>query len=153
MNFIAQNYDYWRAGHIISVIAWMAGLLYLPRLFIYHFNAEKGGELEASLITQEHRLLRIIMNPAFVLTWIFGILLIISNAERAGGWSIFLQGPWLFKFTLVSIMTGLHHYFAYARKQFSKGERPLTQKQWRILNELPALLMIIIVLIATVWLR
>ncbi len=153
MNFIAENYDIWRAGHILTVIAWMAGLLYLPRLFIYHFSAKPDGELETCLIAQEHRLLRMIMNPAFVLVWGFGILLIIANAGRAGGWSVFLSWPWVFKFSLITVMTVLHHYFALMRKQFAKGERPLSEKKWRIINELPAVLAIFIVVIAVVWLR
>lgn len=153
MQFLAQNYDYWRAGHILMVIAWMAGLLYLPRLFIYHFNAIKDGELEKSLILQEVRLLRMIMNPAFVLTWVFGVLLIFSNVGRFGGWSVFLTLPWALKFTLISLMSGVHHYYALARKKFANGERPKTQKHWRVVNEIPAVLAIFIVLIAVVWLR
>lgn len=153
MNFLAENYDIWRAGHLISVIAWMAGMLYLPRLFVYHMRAIKGGELETSLLVQERKLLQIIMNPAFVLTWVFGILLVLSNAGRAGGWSIFLAWPWISKLILISIMTGLHHYFALARKKFAAGERPLTEKTWRMVNEIPAILMIFIVIIAVVWLH
>ncbi|PHS28097.1 MAG: TIGR00701 family protein [Robiginitomaculum sp.] len=153
MNFLAENYDIWRAGHILSVIGWMAGLLYLPRLFIYHFKAKSGGELETSLIVQEQKLLRMIMNPAFVLTWVFGILLIFSNAGRAGGWSIFLAWPWILKFTLITLMTLLHHYFAIARKHFAAGKRPLSEKKWRFINEAPAVLAILIVIIAVVWIR
>lgn len=153
MQFFAQYYDYWRAGHILMIIAWMAGLLYLPRLFIYHFNAKPGGELESSLILQEVRLLRLIMNPAFILSWVFGILLVLSNAGRYGGWAGFLTVPWAIKFVLISLMTAMHHYYALARKKFAKGERPKTQKHWRIVNEVPAVLAIIIVLVATVWLR
>ncbi len=153
MSFLAENYDYWRAGHILSVIAWMAGLLYLPRLFVYHFSAKRGGELEASLVLQEERLLRIIMNPAFVLTWVFGILLVFSNAGRAGGWFVFLTPPWITKFILISLMTGMHHFYALARKQFAEGKRPYTEKQWRIINEIPAILAILIVMTAVVWIR
>ncbi len=153
MIFLAEHYDYWRAGHILSVIAWMAGLLYLPRLFIYHYGAKKGGELEETLILQEQRLLRVIMNPAFVLTWVFGILLVFSNAGRAGGWEIFLSWAWISKFTLITIMTLLHHYFAIVRKKLAQGERPLSQTKWRFINELPALLAVFIVLIAVVWIR
>jgi protoporphyrinogen IX oxidase len=153
MNFMAEYYDVWRAGHIFSVMAWMAGLLYLPRLFVYHFKAKPGGELEASLIVQERKLLQIIMNPAFVLTWIFGIMLIFSDAGRAGGWSIFASPPWITKFVLVSAMTGVHHYYAIARKRFARNERPLSEKKWRILNEMPAALAILIILTAVVWIR
>jgi len=153
MEFLAQNYDWWRAGHIISVIAWMAGMLYLPRLFVYHFRARPGDELDKTLIIQEQKLLRLIMNPAFVLTWIFGVLLVFSNAGRAGGWSLFLSPPWAVKFTLVIIMTVVHHGFALARKRFAGGGRPLSEKAWRILNEVPAILMIFIVLTAVVWIH
>ena len=152
MDFLAQNYDWWRAGHIISVIAWMAGLLYLPRLFIYHFNAVKGGELDKTLIVQEQKLLRLIMNPAFVLTWVFGLLLVFSDAGRLG-WESFLAPAWAVKFTLISTMTAVHHGFALARKRFARGERPLSSKAWRVINEVPAVLMIFIVLTAVVWIH
>ena len=95
MSWTGLFYDPLRALHIISVIFWMAGMLYLPRLFVYHHTAQKGGELESSLLTQERKLLKVIINPAMIATWTFGILLIFANAERANGWSIFASPWWL----------------------------------------------------------
>ena len=79
---LAAAYDWLRALHILSVIAWMAGLLYLPRLYVYHAMAEPGGEFDRTVKDQERRLLKLIMNPAMIASWIFGLLLIWSNAER-----------------------------------------------------------------------
>lgn len=146
-------YDWLRGLHILAVIAWMAGLLYLPRLFVYHCAAEPGGELDTVLKLQEHRLLKLIMNPAMIAAWIFGLLLIWSNAERAGGWSIFHEWDWLVKFTAIVLMTGLHHVFAVRKKHFEAGTNDWSQRKYRIYNEIPAILAIIIVLIATVALR
>lgn len=147
---ILAGYDWFRGLHILMVIAWMAGLLYLPRLFVYHCEAKPGGELDLTLKLQEHRLLKFIMNPAMIGAWIFGILLIWSNAERAGGWTIFLQWDWGVKFLAIVIMTGLHHIFAVRKKAFEAGTNDWPQRKYRIYNEIPAGLAIIIVLIATV---
>lgn len=150
---ILDGYDWFRAFHILSVIAWMAGLLYLPRLFVYHCNAQPGGELDTTLKLQERRLLKFIMNPAMVATWIFGLLLVWSNAERAGGWEIFLGWAWAGKFILISIMTGLHHVFALRFKHFEAGTNDWPDKRYRMLNEMPFLAAIFIVLIAVVVLK
>tara|TARA_R110000868_G_scaffold45045_1_gene149818 strand:- start:76127 stop:76582 length:456 start_codon:yes stop_codon:yes gene_type:complete len=150
---ILDGYDWFRALHILSVIAWMAGLLYLPRLFVYHCGAIPGGELDTTLKLQERRLLKLIMNPAMIATWIFGSLLIWSNAERAGSWTIFLSWAWMAKFLLVSAMTGLHHIIALRFKQFQAGTNTWPDRRYRILNELPFVLAILIVIIAVVVLR
>ncbi|WP_339746328.1 CopD family protein [uncultured Maricaulis sp.] len=147
---ILAAYDWLRALHILSVIAWMAGLLYLPRLFVYHCGAIPGGELDETLKLQEQRLLKIIMNPAMIATWVFGLLLIWSNAERAGGWSVFLSFAWFGKFALVSIMSGLHHVLALRYKRFQAGTNEWSDRRYRILNELPFVLAILIVIIAVV---
>jgi len=153
MSWTGLFYDPLRALHIISVIFWMAGMLYLPRLFVYHHTAQKGGELESSLLTQERKLLKVIINPAMLATWTFGILLIFANAERANGWSIFASPWWSAKFLLVLAMSGVHGFYAGAQKKFARGERPLSERRWRMLNEIPALMTIAIVLVAVVWLR
>jgi protoporphyrinogen IX oxidase len=150
---ILDGYDWFRALHILSVIAWMAGLLYLPRLFVYHCGAIPGGELDTTLKLQERRLLKLIMNPAMIATWIFGSLLIWSNAERAGSWTIFLSWAWAAKFLLVSAMTVLHHIIALRLKQFQAGTNSWPDRRYRILNELPFVLAILIVIIAVVVLR
>ncbi|MBR9825019.1 MAG: CopD family protein [Alphaproteobacteria bacterium] len=150
---ILEGYDWFRGLHILSFIAWMAGLLYLPRLFVYHCGAEADGELDATLKLQERRLLKLIMNPAMISTWIFGLLLVWSNAERAGGWEIFLSWAWAAKFILVFIMTGLHHLYALRFKHFEAGTNDWPHKRYRILNEMPFLAAIFIVLIATVALK
>ena len=148
-DFILAGYDWFRGFHILAVIAWMAGMLYLPRLFVYHCTATPGGELDETLKLQEHRLL----NPAMIAAWIFGLLLIWANAERSGGWSIFLQWDWMVKFGAIVLMTGLHHIFALRKKRFEAGTNDWPQRKYRIYNEIPAALAIVIVLIATVALR
>lgn len=150
---ILAAYDWLRAFHILAVIAWMAGLLYLPRLFVYHCSAKPGGELDETLKLQEHRLLKIIMNPAMIATWVFGLLLVWSNAERAGGWIIFLGWAWLAKFVLISVMTGIHHIYLARLKHFEAGTNDWSDKRYRILNEIPFALAILIVLIAVVALK
>ncbi|MBE9065031.1 CopD family protein [cf. Phormidesmis sp. LEGE 11477] len=150
---LISAYDWLRGFHILAVIAWMAGMLYLPRLFVYHCNAEPGGELDRVLKLQERRLLKLIMNPAMIAAWVFGALLIWSNAERAGGWSIFLEWDWLVKLAAISVMTGLHHVFAIRNQHFANGTNNWSQRKYRIYNEIPAVLAIVIVLIATVALR
>jgi len=143
-------YDWLRAFHILAVIAWMAGLLYLPRLYVYHCGAEPGGELDTTLKLQEQRLLKIIMNPAMIMAWLFGLALIWANMDRAGGWSIFLDWAWITKFVLIIAMTGLHHVFAARFKRFQADTNDWGHKQYRMLNEAPFVLAIAIVLIAVV---
>lgn len=128
-----------KAFHIVSVIAWMAGLLYLPRLFIYHFDVAPGSEASELFKVMEGRLLRIIMNPAMMLSWALGLYL---------AWTAFaFQGGWLHvKLLSVVLLTGVHVYYGRAWRAFQRDERPASQRHWRIANEAPALLMIVIVL-------
>ncbi len=153
MTGLALAYDWLRGLHVLAVIFWMAGLLYLPRLYVYHFQAEPGGELERTLITQQRRLYRGIMTPAMIAAWVFGILLLFSNAGRSGGWFFIHTLPWAVKLLGVVAMTGLHGFYGAARRKFAAGARPLSEKGWRLWNEAPAVLAIIIVLVATVALR
>ena len=146
-DFLIGGYDWFRAFHILSVIAWMAGLLYLPRLYVYHCDASPGGELDETLKLQEERLLRVIMNPAMIAVWVFGLLLIAVNVVR-GGWASFLDWAWISKFALVTAMTWIHHVYAVRRKRFADGTNDWPQKRYRMLNEVPFLLAIPIVLIA-----
>lgn len=152
-DWLLSGYDLLRGLHILAVIAWMAGLLYLPRLFVYHCDATPGGELDETLKLQEERLLRVIMNPAMIAVWVFGLLLVWSNAARSGDWSMFLTWPWISKLLLVSAMTWIHHVYALRRKAFAAGTNEWPQRRYRMLNEVPFLLAIFIVLIATIALR
>jgi putative membrane protein len=138
------DYDLLRGLHLIAVIAWMAGLLYLPRLYAYHVPAIAGGELDAALQRQERGLLRIIMNPAMIAAWIFGLLLIHARSAAV------LAEPWMIvKLAGVVLLTSWHMFLAAARKRFERGERPRTEKFWRMTNELPFLAAIVMVLAVT----
>jgi putative membrane protein len=137
-------YPWLRAFHILAVIAWMAGLLYLPRLYVYHMGAAAGGELDEALKAQERRLLRAIMNPAMIASWTFGVLMLAANP------GLLSQGFMHVKLLLVVLLTGLHHVYSTARKKFERGERPRTERTWRILNEAPAVLAILIVILVVV---
>ena len=126
--------------HIISVISWMCGLLYLPRLFVYHTKAKIGGELDQTLKIMEGRLLKLIMNPAMICSFIFGFWLI---------YLIGFSGGWLhFKLTLVITLAGFHGFLAKCRKNFSSGTNQRNEKFYRIINEVPTLLMIVIIFLA-----
>ena len=133
---------YIKAFHIIAVISWMAGLLYLPRLFVYHCAAPAGSQLSETLKLMERRLLRAIMNPAMVATWVFGLLLF-----SAQDWS---QG-WLHaKLALVTGLTAVHHLFARWRKDFAADRNQHPPRVYRLWNEVPTLLMIAIVILVVV---
>ena len=150
MTFLAQYYDLLRGLHIIAVIAWMAGMLYLPRLYVYHTRATPGSEMDATFQEMEGKLLRIIMTPAIGATWLFGLLLIGANTGlRGGDWSWLLQ-PWMIvKLVLVFAMSGWHGFLSKARKQFAAGANTRSEKFWRMSNELPFIGAIIIVLSVT----
>ena len=134
-------YSWLKALHIIAVVAWMAGLFYLPRLFVYHADAAPGSETSETFKTMEERLLNVIMNPALVATWIFGLL----TAASTGYWT----APWLHaKLALVVGLTVVHHLLARDRKAFARDERPHSARYYRILNEVPTIGLILIVLLA-----
>jgi len=136
-------YEWIRAFHIILVIFWMAGLLYLPRLFVYHWTAKVGSELDKVLQTQEEKLLKIIMAPAMLGALVFGIWLIYLRRD------VLSVSLWLYlKLFLVFCLFGYHGYLSSTRKKFAAGERPKTEKFFRMINEIPAILTIIIVLLA-----
>jgi putative membrane protein len=141
-------YDLLRGFHILSVIAWMAGLLYLPRLFAYHTKAEPGGEMDATFQTMERKLYRIIMNPAMIAAWTFGLGLIwVDGMGR--GWS-FLLMPWMLtKLAGIVFITWWHHYLGRARKAFAEHRNQRSEKFWRMTNELPFLAAIVMVLAVT----
>jgi protoporphyrinogen IX oxidase len=141
-------YDLARGLHIVAVIAWMAGLLYLPRLFIYHIK--HGGEPAVTSVfsVMERNLLRIIMNPAMGLAWIFGGWLLYLRISGQG-WEVLTQ-PWLItKLTGVVILTGYHHFLAARFKKLQAGQDIGTEKFWRMINELPILLALVMVISVT----
>ena len=146
--WLVGHYDLLRGLHILAVIAWMAGLLYLPRLFAYHANAQPGSELDETFRVMERKLMKIIMNPAFVATWVFGLTLIWVDGHMRG-WG-FLAQPWMIvKLAGVVFMTGWHHYLGVARKAFAAGRNRRSNKFWRMTNELPFLAAIAMVLAVT----
>jgi len=126
--------------HIISVIAWMAGMLYLPRLFVYHTTKEVGSDSSETFKIMERKLLNLIINPAAVFSYIFGFALIYSiGAENLG--QTWLQA----KIILVLVMSGLHGYFVKLTKDFEDDKRTKNHKFYRIINELPTVLLIIVI--------
>ncbi len=135
-----------KALHIIAVIAWMAGMLYLPRLFVYHASAKPGSELSETFKVMERRLLKLIINPAMIATWVFGLMLVWLMGKDA-----FFQAGWLHaKLVLVLVMSGLHGYFARLVKQFAADRNRHSPKFYRIVNEIPTVLLIFIVVLAVV---
>lgn len=130
-----------KAAHLSAVIFWMAGLLYLPRLFVYHSVAQAGGELEAKMEEAEAKLLRIIMNPAMIVTFILGLVLIFAYPQPLAIWvkALFALG-----------LIGYHGFLAKTRKQFLNGGRPRSEKFFRSINEIPAIVTLIIVTLAIV---
>ena len=139
-------YEWLKAFHLIAVIFWMAGLLYLPRLFVYHSASKPGGELEAKMIEAAQKLMRIIMNPAMIIAFILGLVLIFGyNVGNLTG-SIWLP----VKLVLVFALMGYHGFLAKQRKLFAAGERPKSEKFFRAINEIPAIFTIIIVIMAVV---
>jgi putative membrane protein len=134
-----------KALHIISVIAWMAGLLYLPRLFVYHADAPVGSDRSEMLKVMERRLLRAIMNPAMIATFLFGWALAATPGVLAAGsyW-------WHAKFTLVAVLAVIHMMMGAWRKAFEEDRNTRDAKFFRIANEVPTVLMIAIVILAVV---
>ena len=143
-----MTYNLLRGLHIVAVIAWMAGLLYLPRLYAYHTRATPGSEMDLTFQTMERKLLRIIMNPAMAAAFVFGAGLIWVDG-KARGWG-FLLTPWMLtKLAGVVFLTGWHHFLGLARKGFAAGANRRSEKFWRMTNELPFIAAIIMVLAVT----
>lgn len=148
---MGSAYDWLRGLHIIMVIAWMAGLMMLPRIFVYHMSAEPGSKMDQVFKDAERRLMRIVMNPAMVLAFLLGCALIWYNATyvRGDGWR-FLLHPWMVvKLLGVVFLLYWHHFLARARKTFEAGTNTRSEKFWRMTNELPFLAAIIMVLAVT----
>lgn len=138
-----SGYPWLVAVHVIAMVAWMAGMFYLPRLFVYHANTEPGSDKSETFKVMERRLLRAIMNPAMIATWVAGVALAI--------WSKQYQEPWLMtKFVLVIGMTGLHGWLSARRKDFERDANTRPARTYRIANEVPTLLLIGIVILVVV---
>jgi len=132
-----------KAVHVIAVISWMAGMLYLPRLFIYHCEAEPGSRQSETFKVMERRLLTIIINPAMVVTWALGLWL-----AYEGGW---FKAEWLHaKLALVIVLSALHGFMVRWVREFGSDQNQHTQKFYRIINEVPTVLMIAIVVLVVV---
>ena len=129
--------------HVIAVIAWFAGLFYLPRLFVYHAGAAPGSELSETLKLMERRLLRLIMNPAMIVVWVTGPWLAWWQGLYTDGW-------FLAKFALVILLTGFHHALALWRKTFAEDRNPRSERFYRVANEVPTVLLIGIVILVIV---
>jgi putative membrane protein len=144
-------YDLLRGLHIIMVIAWMAGLLLLPRLFAYHTEtAPAGSEFDAHFQRWEGKVLKIILNPAMILAWVFGLSLIwVDVHRRSASWGFLLE-PWMIvKLAGVVFLTWWQHYLSQAYKGFVAGRRDKAAKFWRMTNELPFLAAIVMVIAVT----
>ncbi len=141
MSWILPYYDWIKALHVIAVISWMAGMFYLPRLFVYHAErAEVGSELDRTFQVMEEKLLRVIMNPAMIVSWVCGLLLIGMGAFDFGAvWS------WA-KILGVMGMTAAHGWLAVRRKDFAAGQNTRTGRTYRLVNEVPTVLMFIVVI-------
>lgn len=130
-----------KAFHIMSVIAWMAGLFYLPRLFVYHVERASRPEPVQTLTIMEDKLLRVIMNPAMIATWVFGLMLAATPGVLVFG-AIWV---WL-KLAGILAMTWFHMWLARQRKRLLAGTATLNGRQYRMMNEVPTILMVVIVL-------
>ncbi len=137
--YFAGAYLWLKAFHIMAVIAWFAGLFYIFRLFVYHIESD-SADVHRLMETAELKLLRIIMNPAMIVAWVLGLLLITIQSQ-------FLSQGWLhIKLLFVVLLTGYHMYAARVRKQLLAGTCKLTGKQARLINEVPAVIMLVVVL-------
>lgn len=145
-DLLSMLYPWITTLHIVSVISWMAGMFYLPRLFVYH--AERGAvgtELHETFKVMELKLLKLIMNPAMIATWVFGLLLVMTPGvvDWGSGW------PWV-KAVGVIAMSGMHGWLGARRKEFAAGRNTRSGRTYRLANEVPTVLMVIIVIMVVV---
>jgi putative membrane protein len=138
-----MSYDWIKAFHVVAVISWMAGMLYLPRLFVYHSETPKGSIQSDTFKLMERRLLKAIMTPAMILTWILGLILIWQ-----GGW---ITSGWLHaKILLVIALSSLHGFLSKTVREFAADRNVRPVKFYRLINEVPTVLMILIVILVIV---
>jgi putative membrane protein len=140
-DLLATLYPWTKSLHIMSVIAWMAGLFYLPRLFVHHVEQAETEKMAETFAMMERKLLKVIMNPAAISTWLFGLLLVLTPGIV--DWS--MVWPWT-KGAAVLAMTWFHMWLALRRKDLAAGTNRVSGRQYRMMNELPTLLMVVIVL-------
>ena len=136
-------YVWVKAVHVIAVISWMAGMLYLPRLFVYHCEAEVGSKQSETFKVMERKLLRVIINPAMILTWVLGLWLVWLGSWHTASWMHA-------KFALVIVMSALHGFLVRCWRDFEADRNHRSQKLYRIINEVPAVLMVGIVILVIV---
>lgn len=136
-------YDWIKAFHVIAVISWMAGMLYLPRLFIYHCDAEKGSVQSETFKVMERRLLQVIINPAMIISWALGLWLAWASGFYKAGW---FYG----KLLAVLALSAAHGYFSAAVRAFAEDRNEKPARHWRLVNEIPTVLMIAIVILVVV---
>jgi putative membrane protein len=145
LGFLAWLYPWTKAFHVISVIAWMAGMFYLPRLYVYHCEVDPGSAESERFKVMEARLLKQIINPAMIATWTFGVMLVFTPGvlDWSAGW-------WHVKLTAVLAMSGLHGMYSRWRRDFLADRNTRPQRFYRIANEIPTLLVIVIVVMVVV---
>ena len=144
MNWVLSMTYYWlKAGHIVFVIFWMAGLFMLPRFFVYHQEAAPGAAENAQWVEREARLIRIILNPAMLVVWVLGLILAWSTGAYTQGW-------FHVKLLLVLLLSGYHGWLIGYHKSLARGERRLEGKRLRLLNEVPGIATALIVIMVVV---
>jgi protoporphyrinogen IX oxidase len=142
---LGSLYPWIKALHVISMVAWMAGMLYLPRLHVYHCETVPGSAESERFKVMEHRLLRQIINPAMLATWAFGILLVLTPGVLDWGW-----GWWHVKLGAVILLSGFHGMLSRWRRDFVADRNVRPQKFYRVANEVPTLLLMVIVVMVIV---
>jgi protoporphyrinogen IX oxidase len=143
IGWLGTAYLWVKAAHIIFVIFWMAGLFMLPRFFVYHQESDPGSEEERRWVDRETRLLKIILNPAMIIVWVFGLILALDVGA-------FQQGWFHAKLLMVLLLSGYHGWMSGYAKKLARGERSLAGKTLRLLNEVPGMAAAFIVIMAIV---
>lgn len=144
MNWVLSMTYYWlKAGHIVFVIFWMAGLFMLPRFFVYHQEAASDAPENAQWVERESRLIKIILNPSMIAVWVLGLILAWSSGAYAQGW-------FQVKLVLVLALSGYHGWLIAYHKQLSGGVRRLEGKHLRLLNEVPGIATALIVIMVVI---
>ena len=145
IRFFAMLYPWTKAFHVIALIAWMAGMLYLPRLFVYHCDMQRGSAESERFKVMEHRLLRQIVNPAMIATWTFGIMLVLTPGivDWSAPW-------WHIKLAAVLLMSGFHGAMSKWKRLFMEDRNTKPHRFYRIANEVPALLLVVIAIMIVV---